>query len=116
MLAKRWCQTIFDIVLAIFRDVFLRCKAIRRPGAAALDFAYTACGLFDGFFEFQLSAWDIAGGSVLIEEAGGIITDMDGGSDYLESGNVVCGPPGLHRELLEVIGSHRSAWDRHLDP
>jgi len=106
---------LLDPYLAIFRDVFLRCKAIRRPGAAALDLAYTACGLFDGFFEFQLSAWDIAAGAVLVEEAGGVISGMDGGSDYLESGNVVCGPPGIHRELLEVVSSHRDDWQEIVD-
>jgi myo-inositol-1(or 4)-monophosphatase len=105
---------LLDPYLAIFRDVFLRCKAIRRPGAAALDLAYTACGLFDGFFEFQLSAWDIAAGAVLVEEAGGMITDMDGGNAYLESGNVVCGPSGVHRELLEVVVSHRDNWRANL--
>ncbi|MEJ2583412.1 MAG: inositol monophosphatase family protein, partial [Acidobacteriota bacterium] len=97
---------LLDPYLDIFKETFLRCKAIRRPGAAALDFAYTACGLFDGFFEFQLSAWDIAAGSILVEEAGGVITDMDGGDDYLESGNVVCGSPGVHRELLEIVATH----------
>ena len=105
---------LLDPYLAIFRDVFLRCKAIRRPGAAALDLAYTACGLFDGFFEFQLSAWDVAAGSVLVEEAGGLITDMDGGTDYLSSGNVVCGPSGVHGELLEVVSSHRERWQECL--
>jgi myo-inositol-1(or 4)-monophosphatase len=107
---------LLDPYLAIFRDVFLRCKAIRRPGAAALDLAYTACGLFDGFFEFQLSAWDIAAGSVLVAEAGGAISDMDGGSDFLASGNVVCGTPGVHAELLEAITAHQADWQRHLDP
>lgn len=105
---------LLDPYLAIFRDVFLRCKAIRRPGAAALDLAYTACGLFDGFFEFQLSAWDIAAGSLLVEEAGGVITGMDGGSDYLESGNVVCGTPGVHRELLEAVSAHQESWQKNL--
>ena len=106
---------LLDPYLAIFRDVFLSCKAIRRPGAAALDLAYTACGLFDGFFEFQLSTWDIAAGLVLVEEAGGIITGMDGGSDFLESGNVVCGAPGVHRELLEVVASHRDDWQQQIE-
>jgi myo-inositol-1(or 4)-monophosphatase len=101
---------LLDAYLDIFREVFLRCKAIRRPGAAALDLAHTACGLFDGFFEFQLSAWDIAAGSLLVEEAGGVITDMNGGSGYLESGNVVCGAPGVHRALLEVIVDHADSW------
>jgi myo-inositol-1(or 4)-monophosphatase len=107
---------LLDPYLAIFHDVFLRCKAIRRPGAAALDLAYTACGLFDGFFEFQLSAWDIAAGAVLVEEAGGVITDMDGGTDYLNSGNVVCGPSGVQRELLEVVDLHRDDWQKSLNP
>ena len=101
---------LLDPYLAIFKDVFLRCKAIRRPGAAALDLAYTACGLFDGFFEFQLSAWDVAAGSVLVEEAGGVITDMDGGANYLANGNVVCGPPGVHRQLLAQVANHAPAW------
>ena len=101
---------LLDPYLAIFRDVFLQCKAVRRPGAAALDLAYTAAGLFDGFFEFQLSAWDVAAGSLLVEEAGGTITDMNGGTDFLDCGDVVCGSPGVHRELLEVVGRYREEW------
>ena len=54
-------------------------------------------------------------GAVLVEEAGGVITDMDGGTNYLSSGNVVCGPSGVHRELLEVVGTHRDAWKENLD-
>jgi myo-inositol-1(or 4)-monophosphatase len=103
-------HSLLDPYLAIFREVFLRCKAVRRPGAAALDLAYTACGLFDGFFEFQLSPWDVAAGAVLIEEAGGVISDMEGGGDWLASGNVVCGPAGVHQELLAVVQEHRDAW------
>lgn len=106
---------LLDPYLAIFKDVFLSCKAIRRPGAAALDLAYTAAGLFDGFFEFQLSAWDVAAGSVLVEEAGGVISDMDGSDGYLSSGNVVCGPPGVHRGLLGVVSQHGKAWRAALD-
>ncbi len=90
--------------------MFLRCKAIRRPGAAALDLAYTACGIFDGFFEFRLSPWDIAAGSLLVEEAGGVVTDLDGGKAYLTTGDVLCGSAGVHRELLEVVQSHRDEW------
>ena len=101
---------LLDVYLDIFREVFLRCKAIRRPGAAALDLAYTACGLFDGFFEFKLSAWDIAAGALLVEEAGGVVTDMQGGTGYLDSGDVVCGPIGVHRELLEIVARHRQSW------
>jgi myo-inositol-1(or 4)-monophosphatase len=101
---------LLDPYLAIFKEVFLACKAIRRPGAAALDLAYTACGIVDGFFEFQLSPWDIAAGAVMVKEAGGTISDMDGSTDYLESGNVLCGSPGVHRDLLEIVQRHRTAW------
>ncbi len=101
---------LLDPYLAIFRDVFLDCKAIRRPGAAALDLAYTACGIVDGFFEFQLSPWDIAAGAVMVEEAGGTISDMDGGNDYLATGNVLSGPDGVRRGLLEIAQRHRQAW------
>lgn len=101
---------LLDPYLAIFRDVFLDCKAIRRPGAAALDLAYTACGIVDGFFEFQLSPWDIAAGAVMVEEAGGSISDMDGGDDYLATGNVLSGSDGVRRDLLEIVQRHRRAW------
>jgi myo-inositol-1(or 4)-monophosphatase len=106
---------VLDPYLRIFRDVFLRCKAIRRLGSAALDLAYTACGIFDGFFEFQLSPWDFAAGSLMVEEAGGVLTDMDGGSQFFESGNVLCGPAEVHRELLEVIQKHRDALREAVD-
>jgi len=101
---------LLDPYLAIFRDVFLTCKAIRRPGAAALDLAYTACGIVDGFFEFQLSPWDIAAGSLMVEEAGGTVTDMDGEDRFLSSGNVLCGPDGVRLELLEIVQRYRDAW------
>jgi myo-inositol-1(or 4)-monophosphatase len=106
---------LLESYLAIFHDVFLRCKAIRRPGpgAAALDLAYTACGVFDGFFEFQLSPWDVAAGGLMVEEAGGVVSDMDGGEEYMSSGNILCGPRPIHRELLEIVQSHREGWAEH---
>ncbi len=95
-----------DRYLDVFRDVFLEVRSIRRCGAAALDLAYTAAGVYDGFFEFRLSPWDFAAGSVLIEEAGGRITDLDDGDDYFTGGNLIAGPPGLHGELLRVVQRH----------
>jgi myo-inositol-1(or 4)-monophosphatase len=94
---------VLDRYLAIFRETFLRCKAIRRPGAASLDLAYTAAGLFDGFFEFHLAPWDLAAGTLLVEEAGGRVTNMRGGAEIMEEGSVICGPPGVVDELLEVV-------------
>jgi len=103
-----------DVFLAVFREVFLRVAALRRPGAASLDLAHTAAGIFDGFFEFCLSAWDIAAGALLVREAGGVVSDLDGGPDVLTHGNVVGASPGVHRELLEVIG--RLCRDEQIRP
>jgi myo-inositol-1(or 4)-monophosphatase len=97
-----------DTYLAAFRDVFLRAAAIRRCGAAALDLAYTAAGIYDAFFELRLSPWDVAAGAVLVREAGGTVTDFDGGEGFLAGGNVVAGAPAVHGELLEVLRRHLS--------
>jgi myo-inositol-1(or 4)-monophosphatase len=97
-----------DVYLAVFRDVFQHAKAIRRCGAAALDLAYTAAGVYDGFFEFRLSPWDIGAGILLIEEAGGVVTDLDGGRGYFAGGNVIAGAPAVQKELLEIVKRHGS--------
>ncbi|MBZ0112819.1 MAG: inositol monophosphatase [Thermoanaerobaculia bacterium] len=98
--------TALDLYLETFRDVFSQARGVRRCGSAALDLAYTAAGIFDGFFEFGLSAWDIAAGALLIEEAGGRISDLDGGGRYLDCGNVVAGAPGVWTELRSTISRH----------
>ena len=100
-----------DVYLAVFREVFLAAKAIRRCGAAALDLAYTAAGVYDGFFEFRLSPWDIGAGVLLVREAGGVVTDLDGGEGFFASGNVVAGSPAVQRELREVVARHASEAD-----
>ena len=92
-----------DLYLEIFRSVFLEARAVRRCGAAALDLAYTAAGVFDGFFEFRLSPWDLAAGTLLIEEAGGRATDLDGGSEFLEKGSVIAGSPGVQADLQSLV-------------
>ena len=104
-----------DLYLRAFREVFLRTRAIRRCGAAALDLAYTAAGVYDGFFEFRLSPWDIAAGVLLIEEAGGRVSDLDGGAGYFGSGNLVAGPEGVWRELRAAVARHagEAALDEH---
>lgn len=95
-----------DLYLEVFREVFLAARAIRRCGAAALDLAYTAAGVFDGFFEFRLSPWDIAAGALLVREAGGVVTDLDGGEGFLASGNVVAAPQRIHPRLLATVRRH----------
>lgn len=97
---------VIDTYLAMFKEVFLQTGAIRRPGAATLDLAHTASGIFDGFFEMSLSSWDLAAGVLLVREAGGVATDFAGGEDVFAKGNVIAGGPHVHRELLAVVGSH----------
>jgi myo-inositol-1(or 4)-monophosphatase len=97
-----------DTYLAIFKDLAHRSAGIRRPGAASLDLAYVACGRFDGFWEFGLSPWDIAGGALLISEAGGLIGDLAGNESYLQTGNLVAGTPKVFAQLLQVIDAHRT--------
>jgi myo-inositol-1(or 4)-monophosphatase len=92
-----------DAYLAVFREVYFRAMAIRRPGAAALDLAHTAAGVFDGFFEFNLSPWDLAAGAVIVREAGGRATNLDGGDDLFARGNVLAAPAGVHRDLLYLV-------------
>ena len=100
-----------DLYLALFRSVFLRARGIRRAGSAALDLAQVAAGVYDGFFEFHLAPWDIAAGALLIEEAGGRVTDFDGGERYWERGNVIAGPPRVVDDLL-VLASPILGEDR----
>ncbi len=92
-----------DLYLKLFQDVFERARGIRRCGAAALDLAYTAAGIFDGFFEFRLSPWDVAAGGLLVEEAGGIVTNLDGGRNFLSSGSVLAGGVGVHSALRSQL-------------
>jgi myo-inositol-1(or 4)-monophosphatase len=75
---------------------------LRRPGAAALDLAWTAAGVFDGFFELGLSTWDVAAGVLLIEEAGGRTSDWTGGAGHVAGGDILAGNPGVHAELLAI--------------
>jgi len=88
--------------LAAF-EAFVRSTAgLRRAGSASLDLAYTACGRYDGFWEIGLSRWDIAAGALLVQEAGGMVTDPRGGDGYLDSGDIVTAGPRIHPRLLEV--------------
>ncbi|HSM93664.1 MAG TPA: inositol monophosphatase family protein [Anaeromyxobacteraceae bacterium] len=88
--------------LRLFGEYVRRAQAVRRFGAAALDLAWVACGRFDGFWELRLKPWDIAPGILLVREAGGLVTDLEGGDRMLETGDVVAAPPALHPLLVEV--------------
>ncbi len=92
-----------DGYLSIFRTLFLRVRSIRRAGSAALDLAYVGAGIFDGFFEFGLSPWDTAAGALVVAEAGGLVSDFDGGGSWRTRGNVLAGTPGVHAALVATI-------------
>ena len=94
------------VYLKIFEDVVRGTSGVRRPGSAALDLAYVAAGWFDGFFEINLSKWDIAAGGLLVTEAGGIVSDFSEKDGWLESGNIVASTPKIYDPLIKIIQSH----------
>jgi myo-inositol-1(or 4)-monophosphatase len=97
--------TIGQRYLPTFEALFGKCAGVRRTGSAALDLAYVASGRLDGFWEMGLRPWDIAAGSLLIREAGGLISDLYGGDDFLKHGDVVAGTPKVFKALLQTIST-----------
>ena len=93
----------FDDYLRMFAAVTRRVAGVRRPGAAALDLAWVAAGRMDGFWEMGLSPWDMAGGALLVREAGGMVSDFEAGEGFLESGRIVAANPKVFSTLLEAI-------------
>jgi len=89
--------------LAMLERLVPQVAGIRRAGSAALDLAWTAAGRVDGFWELNLNAWDLAAGALLVEEAGGMVTDAQGGDDYLETGNIVAGGLDLQPHLQRLL-------------
>ncbi|WP_406663997.1 inositol-1-monophosphatase [Gallaecimonas sp. GXIMD1310] len=90
----------------IFTAVFDKAADVRRTGSAALDLSYLAAGRIDGFFELGLKPWDIAAGELIVREAGGIVSDFNGGHDYFKSGNIVAAPARMLPALLGTIKPH----------
>lgn len=95
-----------DTYLDIFKDMAKKTAGLRRPGSAALDLAYVAAGYTDGFFEINLSPWDIAAGALLVQEAGGIVGDFEGNGSWLSTGNIVAGNPKVFGQMLQVVAPH----------
>lgn len=98
-----------DPYLAMFRDFIRQSAGIRRPGAASLDLAYVAAGRLDGFWEFGLAPWDIAAGTLIITEAGGLVGDLTGEPHYMKSGNIVGGNPKIFAQMLQALAPHLTA-------
>ncbi|XXQ68583.1 inositol monophosphatase family protein [Neisseriaceae bacterium B1] len=101
-------QSMLDQYLAILKEFIQKTAGARREGAAALDLCSLAAGRFDGFFEFNLKPWDIAAGALIVQEAGGIVTDMQGNSGWLESGDIVAANPKVLAQMLQIIGKHNA--------
>ena len=96
----------FNNYLRMMAEVMQRTAGLRRPGAAALDLAYVAAGFTDGFFETGLSPWDVAAGSLLVTEAGGLIGNFTGESDFLEQSECVAGNPKIYGQLVAILGKY----------
>jgi myo-inositol-1(or 4)-monophosphatase len=92
-----------DAYLSVMKTLALGSSGIRRCGAASLDLAYVAAGRYDAFWEMGLQSWDMAAGALLVIEAGGLVSDFDGGNDYLKSGNIVCGSPKAFKATLQTV-------------
>jgi len=92
--------------LAMLESVMQETAGVRRPGSAALDLAYVAAGRLDGFWEFGLEIWDIAAGVLMIQEAGGLVSNLVPGESFLETGNLVAGTPKVHDALLKLLQPH----------
>jgi myo-inositol-1(or 4)-monophosphatase len=90
----------------MFKSMLQKTTGIRRPGSAALDLAYVANGSLDGFWEIGLSPWDIAAGGLLVREAGGIISNLNGKDGWLQSGNVLAASPKIYDAMVEVLAPH----------
>ena len=99
-------QSMMDRYLAILKDFLSKTAGGRREGSAALDLCSVAVGRLDGFFEFNLKPWDVAAGALIVKEAGGIVTDMQGNDTWLQTGNIVAGNPKVLAQMLQIIGAH----------
>ena len=97
--------------LNMLGEVMSQCAGVRRPGAAALDLAHVAAGFSDGFFESGLQPWDVAAGSLLITEAGGLIGNYTGESDFLDHGECVAGNPRIYGQLVATLGKYSKFAD-----
>ena len=95
-----------DEYLAILTDFMQGSHGLRRMGSAAVDLVYVACGRFEGFYEYNLSPWDVAGGAFIVQQAGGTVTDFKGGNDFIFGRELLVSNRKIHEEMLELICKH----------
>ena len=96
----------FQRYMKMFEDVMVQCAGLRRPGAASLDLCYVAAGYYDGFFETGLSPWDVAAGSLMITEAGGLVGNFTGEPDFLYQREIVAGTPRIYGQLVKTLAPY----------
>ena len=101
-----------DTYLKMMKTMIEHTAGLRRPGAAALDLAYVAAGYYDGFFEVGLNPWDVAAGSLLVLEAGGLIGDLSGEGDYLHGGQVIAANPKVFVQMVQALSPFHKALVR----
>ena len=97
-----------DTYMRLMKAMIEQTAGLRRPGAAALDLAYVAAGFYDGFWEVGLNAWDVAAGSLLIQEAGGLIGDLAGDGDFLHGGQVIAATPKIFAQMVTALAPFRA--------
>ena len=96
----------FKRYMKMFEEVMTQCAGLRRPGSAALDLCYVAAGYYDAFFETGLSPWDVAAGSLIVTEAGGLVGNFTGESDYLHQREVMAGNPKIYGQLVQILAPY----------
>ncbi len=96
----------FKRYVKMFEEIMQSCAGLRRPGAAALDLCYVAAGYYDGFFETGLNPWDLAAGSLIITEAGGLVGNFTGEADFLYQREVVAGTPKVYGQLVQILAPY----------
>ena len=99
-----------DTYIKMMRAMMIETAGLRRPGSAALDLAYVAAGYYDGFWEIGLNAWDVAAGSLLILEAGGLVGDLLGDNGYLYGGQVIAANPKIFAQIIKVLAPYQQAF------
>ena len=105
-----------DTYLRMMKTMIEQTAGLRRPGAAALDLAYVAAGFYDGFWEVGLNAWDVAAGSLIIQEAGGLIGDLAGEGDFLHGGQVIAATPKIFAQMVTALAPFRPELVRDVSP
>jgi myo-inositol-1(or 4)-monophosphatase len=108
--------TNLDTYLSMMRTMTQQAAGLRRPGAAALDLAYVAAGYYDGFFEIGLNPWDVAAGSLLVLEAGGLIGDFAGEGDYVYGGQVIAATPRIFAQMVKTLAPFREKLQQDKPP